>query len=32
MDYQSFKENEYDKLAAVVRANLDMEYIYRIME
>ena len=32
MDYQAFKENEYDKLAAVVRANLDMEYIYRIME
>ena len=31
MDYQAFKEKEYDKLAQVVRDNLDMEYIYSIL-
>ncbi len=31
MDYQAFKEQEYDKLAQVVRDNLDMEYIYKIL-
>ena len=31
MDYQAFKEQEYDKLAQVIRDNLDMEYIYNIL-
>lgn len=31
MDYKAFKEQEYDKLAQVVRDNLDMEYIYSIL-
>ena len=31
MDYQAFKEQEYDKLAQVLRDNLDMEYIYGVM-
>ena len=31
MDYQAFKDHEYDKLADIVRANLDMNYIYEIM-
>lgn len=32
MDYQAFKEAEYDKLAEIVRENLDMEYIYDIIK
>ncbi len=32
MDYQLFKEKEYDKLADVVRENLDMEYIYSLLD
>jgi adenosylcobyric acid synthase len=27
-DYQSFKEQQYDKLAHLVRSNTDMDYIY----
>jgi adenosylcobyric acid synthase len=30
MDYQAFKEKEYDKLADVVRESLDMDYVYKI--
>ena len=30
-DYASMKEKEYDKLADIVRANLDMKYIYEII-
>jgi adenosylcobyric acid synthase len=30
-DYRSFKEQEYDKLAAVLRKELDMPQIYRII-
>ncbi len=32
MDYQAFKEAEYDKLAKVVRENLDMEYVYSLLK
>ncbi|MCD8194532.1 MAG: cobyric acid synthase, partial [Tannerellaceae bacterium] len=28
-DYQAFKEQQYDKLAALVRENVDMELVYR---
>ena len=28
-DYAAFKEEQYDKLAALVRGHVDMEYIYR---
>ena len=31
MDYMAMKEKEYDKLADIVRANLDINYIYEIM-
>lgn len=31
-DYWSFKEEQYDRLADIVRGSLDMEQIYRIME
>lgn len=31
-DYWEFKEQQYDKLAEVVRGSLDMEKIYRIIE
>ncbi|MDO4478436.1 MAG: cobyric acid synthase [Lachnospiraceae bacterium] len=30
-DYQAYKEQEYDKLADVIRASMDMEAIYRII-
>ncbi len=30
--YREFKEKEYDTLAAVVRANLDMDQVYRIIK
>jgi adenosylcobyric acid synthase len=30
-DYKAFKEQEYDKLAAVLRKELDMPRIYRII-
>ncbi|MDX8341075.1 cobyric acid synthase [Draconibacterium sp. IB214405] len=32
MDFQQFKEEQYDKLAALIRENVDMEYIYKSME
>ncbi|MBO5524028.1 MAG: cobyric acid synthase, partial [Roseburia sp.] len=32
MDYQAFKEKEYDKLADTLRQYLDMDAVYRIME
>ena len=32
MDYQAFKEDEYDKLADIVRNNLDMDLIYSILK
>lgn len=32
IDYHIFKEHQYDKLAAVLRSSLDMEYIYHIIE
>jgi len=28
-DYQSFREEQYDKLAALLRANLDIEQVYQ---
>ena len=31
-DFQAFKEEQYDKLADLIRENVDMEYIYRSME
>lgn len=31
-DFKQFKEEQYDKLAALVRANVDMDYIYQSME
>jgi adenosylcobyric acid synthase len=30
-DYASFKEKQYNKLAAHVRANVDMDYVYSVM-
>ena len=30
-DYAAFKEEQYDKLAALVRQNVDMEYVYRVL-
>ncbi len=30
-DYQAFKDGEYDKLAELVRENIDMDLIYRII-
>lgn len=30
-DYKAFKEEQYDKLAALVRQNVDMDYIYRTL-
>ena len=32
MDYQAFKETQYDKMADILRKHLDMEQIYRMME
>ncbi|MEG1748092.1 MAG: cobyric acid synthase [Tannerellaceae bacterium] len=31
-DYAAFKEEQYDKLAALVRQHVDMDYIYRSMQ
>ena len=28
-DYAAFKEEQYDKLATLVREHVDMEYVYR---
>lgn len=30
-DYQAYRESQYDRLADVLRAHLDMDHIYRIM-
>ncbi len=30
-DFQQFKEEQYDKLAALIRENVDIEYIYKSM-
>ncbi|WP_346859828.1 cobyric acid synthase [uncultured Draconibacterium sp.] len=32
MDFQQFKEQQYDKLADLIRENVDMDYIYKTME
>jgi len=32
MDFQQFKEEQYDKLADLIRKNVDMDYIYKSME
>jgi len=32
MNFQQFKEEQYDKLADLIRENIDMEYIYKSME
>ncbi len=32
LDFQQFKEEQYDKLAALIRENINMEYIYKSME
>ena len=32
VDYQTFKETQYDILAAELRKHLDMDRIYRILE
>jgi len=32
MDFQQFKETQYDKLAQLIRENVNMEYIYKSME
>ncbi len=32
LDFQQFKEEQYDKLANLIRENVDMEYIYNSME
>ena len=31
MDYRTFKETQYNKMADIFRANVDMDLIYRIM-
>ena len=31
MDYEAFRETQYDLLAKVLRESLDMDYIYEIM-
>lgn len=32
IDYNTFKEEQYDKLAAHVRSSIDLEYIYKTMQ
>lgn len=32
MDFQQFKEEQYDKLADLIRENIDLDYIYKSME
>lgn len=32
MDYETYRERQYDKLAAVLREHLNMEEIYRILD
>ena len=31
ISYDMYKQAEYDKLADVIRANMDMDYIYRVI-
>ena len=31
MDYRTFKETQYNKMADIFRSNVDMDLIYRIM-
>ena len=31
-DYRTFKEKQYDKLADIIRENLDMKMVYEIIE
>ena len=31
-DGQAYREEQYDKLAAALRASLDLEAVYRILE
>jgi adenosylcobyric acid synthase len=31
-DYQQYKEEQYDKLAALIRTHVDMEQIYRSLQ
>jgi adenosylcobyric acid synthase len=31
-DYAAYKEEQYNKLADVIRANVDMDKLYRILE
>ncbi|MFV0267991.1 MAG: cobyric acid synthase [Draconibacterium sp.] len=32
IDFKRFKEEQYDKLAALIRENVDMEYIYKSIQ
>jgi len=32
IDFQKFKEEQYDKLADLIRKNTDLEYVYKTME
>ncbi len=32
MDFEQFKQEQYNKLAYLIRENIDMEYIYKTME
>lgn len=32
IDFQQFKEDQYNKLADLIRENIDMEYVYKSME
>ena len=31
-DYSAYKEEQYNKLADVIRANVDMDKLYKILE
>lgn len=32
IDFQQFKNNQYNKLADLIRENINMDYVYRCME
>ena len=32
LDYRAYKEEQYDRLASIVRENLNMEAVYKIIE
>ena len=32
VDYRAFKEGQYDMLAQGIRENMDMEYVYSILQ